>query len=202
MRPFEKAGMYAEMHRLLQEYDRYTADHSKQVAFIAKAIATQLSFSEELVEVVYLAALVHDIGKVRVPLEILNKPGKLTDEEYGVIKGHPRHGYDMLDPMIFPEIIRIAVLSHHERIDGKGYPNNASCSEIDKISRILAVADVFDALVSDRPYRKGMAREKAIRIMRDDTGTHFCPEVIEAFLMVEPMLWPEGIYIYTDLQHT
>ncbi|MEK3955717.1 MULTISPECIES: HD-GYP domain-containing protein [unclassified Psychrobacillus] len=188
-----KRDRYEQMYRHLLAYDGYTADHSNHVANVATEIAREMNFTEEDVEMIYFAARLHDIGKIYVPLEILNKPGRLTEEEFQIVKGHPLHGYNMLDKNLFPENVRKAVLSHHERVDGKGYPHSLPEEEIDVFSRIISVADVYDALISERPYRPALKRETALNIIKKDTGTHFCPEVVSAFFQVEDELYAQMI---------
>ena len=124
----------------------------------------------------------HDIGKVGIPSEVLNKPGKLTDEEYELIKSHTTQGYEALkDISIMPELA-IGALSHHERPDGRGYPNHLGGDDIPEVARIIAVADCFDAMYSNRPYRRRMNFDRVVSIIREVSGTQLAPEVVEAFL--------------------
>jgi len=130
------------------------------------------------------AALLHDIGKVGIPLSILDKPGALDDEEYAMIKKHPSIGARILEPIGSYKDIVPMVLQHHERFDGKGYPSGLSGNEIDIGARILSVADVYDALKSDRPYRKGWALERVVDLITEEAGRQFDPVVVEAFLAI------------------
>jgi HD-GYP domain-containing protein (c-di-GMP phosphodiesterase class II) len=124
----------------------------------------------------------HDIGKLGIPSRILDKPGKLEDEEIEVIKSHPTKGVTILEPIrSYAELLPI-VHQHHERFDGMGYPKGLKGESIHRSARILTVADAFDAMVSDRPYRKGLSEERAIEIIREASGTQFDPRVVETFL--------------------
>ena len=130
------------------------------------------------------AALLHDVGKVGIPLSVLDKPGALNDDEYEIIKKHPTIGARILEPIAsYADIIPI-VLQHHERFDGKGYPGGISGNDIDIGARILAVADVYDALISDRPYRKGWAVERVVDLIRKEAGCQFDPDVVDVFLAI------------------
>ena len=124
----------------------------------------------------------HDIGKVGVPAEVLNKPGKLTDEEFEMIKSHTSMGYEALkDISIMPELA-VGAQAHHERPDGRGYPNNLKSDEIPRVAQIIAVADCFDAMYSNRPYRNRMNFEKVVSIIKDVSGTQLASDVVDAFL--------------------
>ena len=124
----------------------------------------------------------HDIGKIGIPEEVLNKPGKLTDEEYAVIKSHSALGYETLKGIsIMPELATGAG-SHHERPDGKGYPRGLAGDEIPRVAQIIAVADTFDAMYSNRPYRKRMNFERVVSIIAEGRGTQLAPDVVDAFM--------------------
>ena len=141
----------------------------------------ELGISSKKLEDLHRAALLHDVGKVGIPLSVLDKPGALNDDEYEIIKKHPTIGARILEPIAsYADIIPI-VLQHHERFDGKGYPGGISGNEIDIGARILAVADVYDALISDRPYRKGWAVKNVIDYIRRESGSQFDPDVAEIF---------------------
>jgi len=178
---FEK-DMILTMIRILEYHDTYTKGHSKNVATIASLIAEKLGLNDELIRKTYWAALVHDVGKIVVPSSILNKESKLTLEEFEVIKKHPVYGHDFLSTS--PELRDLAryVFHHHERWDGKGYPAGISGEEIPLISRIIMVADSWDAMRSDRPYRKGLSKEKAMEEILKHSGAQFDPNIAKVFI--------------------
>ncbi|MBQ6575992.1 MAG: HD-GYP domain-containing protein, partial [Lachnospiraceae bacterium] len=162
--------------------DKYTNGHSSRVADYTALLAEELGYDEETVDKFRNIALLHDIGKVGIPGEVLNKPGKLTDEEYDIIKSHSALGYETLKGISIMPDLAIGAGSHHERPDGKGYPKGLKAEEIPRVSQIIAVADTFDAMYSNRPYRKRMNFEKAVSIIKDASGTQLTPDVVEAFL--------------------
>ena len=178
---FEK-DMILTMIRILEYHDTYTKGHSKNVATTASLIAEKLGLNDELIRKTYWAALVHDVGKIVVPSSILNKETKLTLEEFEVIKKHPVYGHDFLSTS--PELRDLAryVFHHHERWDGKGYPAGISGEEIPLISRIIMVADSWDAMRSDRPYRRGLSKEKAMQEILEHSGTQFDPNIVKVFI--------------------
>ncbi len=178
---FEK-DMILTMIRILEYHDTYTKGHSKNVATTASLIAEKLGLNDELIRKTYWAALVHDVGKIVVPSSILNKESKLTIEEFEVIKKHPVYGHDFLSTS--PELRDLAryVFHHHERWDGKGYPAGISGEEIPLISRIIMVADSWDAMRSDRPYRKGLSKEKAMEEILKHSGAQFDPNIAKVFI--------------------
>ncbi len=162
--------------------DSYTQGHSFRVAEYTEKLARELGYDEETVEKYRNIALMHDIGKVGIPDNVLNKPGKLTDEEFNLIKSHAARGYDVLENIsIMPEIA-IGARAHHERPDGKGYPLGLSGNEIPTVAQIIAVADCFDAMYSNRPYRSRMNFDKAVSIIKEVSGTQLSSEVVDAFL--------------------
>ena len=162
--------------------DKYTKGHSSRVADYTVRLAKELGYDDETVEKYHNIALLHDIGKIGVPPEVLNKPGKLTDTEFQIIKSHSALGYNALkDISIMPELA-IGAGAHHERPDGKGYPKGLKGEEIPRVAQIIAVADTFDAMYSDRPYRKRMNFEKAVSIIKEVAGTQLAEDVVEAFL--------------------
>ena len=168
--------------RVIDMKDSYTVGHSSRVARYTSMLARELGYDDETVERYYRIALLHDVGKIGVPKSVLNKPGKLTDEEFAVIKSHTSKGYDVLkDISIMPELATGA-LSHHERPDGKGYPNGLKSGEIPRVAQIIAVADCFDAMYSNRPYRSRMNFDKAVSIIREVSGSQLTPDVVDAFL--------------------
>lgn len=164
--------------------DRYTKEHILRVQSLAVTLAKELGLSGDDLQAIETGALLHDIGKLGIPEHILAKPGKLSEDEYEKIKAHPVIGSVILEPVRFPWPVLPAVRSHHERWDGRGYPDGLKAEEIPLSARIMAVADVYDALTSDRSYREGWPPEKARRHIRDNAGTHFDPQVVEVFLRI------------------
>ncbi len=162
--------------------DRYTRRHSEDVMFYSHQIACALGLPEDECNLVLTAALLHDVGKIGVPNYILRKPGKLTDEEYKAVKQHPMMGAVIVGAVAGLENTLDAIRHHHERWDGKGYPYGLRGEEIPPMARLMAVADAYSALTTDRPYRKGMAEGKAQAILEDGAGTQWDPACVEAFL--------------------
>ncbi len=160
--------------------DPYTAGHQTRVADLAAAIAREMHLSDEKVEGIRMAGVVHDLGKIQIPAEILSKPGEISKIEYEIIKTHPQVGFDLLKGINFPWPIAKIVLQHHERMDGSGYPQGLKGNEIIIESRILAVADVVEAISSHRPYRPAMGIDVALKQIQDDKGKLFDPDVVEA----------------------
>lgn len=169
---------------LVEAKDAYTAEHSKNVQKYATKIARQLQLSENEVFHISLAALLHDIGKIRVPLNILTKPKGLTDEEYKLIQSHPVKACDILDGLIDLDDICQMVRHHHERVDGTGYPDGIDGERLELGSRILAVADTYDAMTTDRPYRKGLSREIATAELQRVMGSQLDSDIVHAFLSI------------------
>ncbi|MCE9603119.1 MAG: HD domain-containing protein [Gemmatimonadetes bacterium] len=175
------AGTLRAFARTIDANSPWTAGHSERVTHLALAIGRQLGLDEMELGRLYRGGLLHDIGKVAVPAAILDKPGKLTPEERAVVERHPGVGADILTPIPgFADVLPI-VRSHHERIDGAGYPDGLAGAAIPWLARVLAVADVYDALTSDRPYRAGMTHGQALRIMVEGTGTWLDASVLDAF---------------------
>ncbi len=150
------AGTINALATALEMRDPYTAGHQRRVGELAEAIAREMSYSGDEIRGIHLAALIHDIGKIYVPSEILSKPVELTDNEFNIIKTHPRIGYDILKKIEFPWPIAEIVYQHHERLDGSGYPRELKEDKIIFQARILAVADVVEAMTSRRPYRQAL----------------------------------------------
>ena len=168
--------------KVIDMKDEYTNGHSTRVADYTVMLARELGYDEETLEKWHNIALLHDIGKVSVPQAVLNKQGKLTDEEFALIKSHPVRGYETLKQIsIMPELA-VGAESHHERPDGKGYPRGLKGDEIPRVAQIIAVADCFDAMYSDRPYRKRMNFDKAVSIIKEVSGTQLTADVVDAFL--------------------
>jgi putative nucleotidyltransferase with HDIG domain len=177
-------GTLRALARTVDAKSSWTAGHSTRVTKMALKIASALAISSKKLDDLHRAALLHDIGKVGIPLSILDKPGALDDEEYTMIKKHPSIGARILEPIASYKDIIPMVLQHHERYDGKGYPGGLSGNEIDIGAKILAVADVFDALKSDRPYREGWALERVIDLITEEAGRQFDPVIVDAFLAI------------------
>jgi len=156
--------------KIVETRDPYTAGHQKRVADLARAIAEEMKFSKDKVEGIYMAGMIHDIGKIYVPAEILSKPGRLTQLEFFMIKTHPQYGYNILKDVDFPWPIALAILQHHERLDGSGYPQGLSGRDIILEARILAVADVVEAMSSHRPYREALGIERALEEIKKNRG--------------------------------
>jgi PAS domain S-box-containing protein len=162
--------------------DPYTAGHQRQVAELCVGIARQLGLSEERIRGLDLAASIHDLGKVSIPAEILSKPGRLTPIEFELVKTHPDTGYEIVKDIDFPWPIAEMVRQHHERLDGSGYPRGLKGDEILLEARIIAVADVLDAMASHRPYRPGLGLEAALHEITKQSGTKLDPNVVAACL--------------------
>ena len=164
--------------------DPYTAGHQTRVAKIAYAIAVEMGLSKHKTEGVRIAGLIHDIGKMAVPAEILSKPGKITEHEFGIIKSHPEVGYNILKKIDFPWPIAQIVYQHHERMDGSGYPQGLSGKDILLEARIMAVADVVEAMASHRPYRPALGIDNALEEIEKNKDGVFEPEVVDACLRI------------------
>lgn len=164
--------------------DHYTSGHSKRVAGYAHMIAERMGKSREQQAEIYRAGLLHDIGKIRIPVEIISKPGQLSEEEYNIIKIHPVTGYQMLQQISEDSEIAIAARYHHERYDGKGYPNGLSERNIPEIARILGVADSYDAMASNRSYRKALPQKVVRDEIEKGKGTQFDPEIADIMLQL------------------
>ncbi len=176
-------GTLESLRLAVDAKDSYTAGHSDRVSYYSVLIGKQLGMSEEDIEILKQGALFHDIGKIGIPDAVLQKPGKLTDEEYDDIKNHPSIGAKILGPAkIFEKLIPM-VLHHHERFDGRGYPGGLKGEEIPYMARIVCVADSFDAMTSDRAYRPRFTVVKAMEEMENCKGTQFDPELVDAFMI-------------------
>jgi putative nucleotidyltransferase with HDIG domain len=177
-------GTMKALARTVDAKSPWTAGHSERVANMALEIGKELGLAHADLEKLRRGALLHDIGKIGVPAVILDKTDRLTEEEYQSIRNHPTTGVRILEPITpYADIVDL-VAQHHECIDGKGYPNGLSGDDISFGARILSVADSFDAMVSDRPYRSGMDMLQAIEVMREESGKQFDPIVVTAFLKV------------------
>jgi putative nucleotidyltransferase with HDIG domain len=164
----------------VEKKDSYTYKHSERVALFAVKIAKKLMLPKEKLENVYISSLLHDIGKVHTPSEILNKPGKLTVEEYEIVKRHPADGAKMVKDLYYDGIASI-IEQHHERLDGSGYPYGLKGDQISLEARIIAVSDAFDAMTEDRAYRKAFSKEFALSELKRLVTTHYDPDVVAVF---------------------
>ncbi len=160
--------------------DPYTAGHQRRVAALADAIAARLSYRNGHYSALHMAARVHDVGKIAVPAELLSKPGRLSDAEFSMIRGHSQVGYDLLAPVEFALPVAETVLQHHERLDGSGYPRGLKGDEILPEARILAVADVVEAMITHRPYRPALPLEEALAEIGPDSRGRFDADAAEA----------------------
>jgi putative nucleotidyltransferase with HDIG domain len=165
----------------IEARDPYTRGHSERVAQFSKAIAEELNWDKNEIELIDWGGMLHDVGKIGIPDSILNKQGKLTDDEYNKIKSHPLIGAQIVKDISFLEPAIPYILEHHERFDGKGYPMGVAGKNISIKGRVLAVADTFDAMTSDRPYRKAFKPEYALKEILRNEGTQFDSEIVWAF---------------------
>ncbi len=175
-------GTMLAIAKMVEQKDLYTSGHQYRVAMIGLAIATELGWSEESREIVYRAGIVHDIGKIGIPSEILSKPAKLTQYEFALIKTHPEAGYQILKdlPLLLP--IADIILQHHERLNGSGYPKGLLGNEILPEAQILTVADVFESMISHRPYRPALGQDVAIEELVKNKGVFYSEEIVNALV--------------------
>lgn len=165
----------------IESKDAYTQGHCMRVADLACALARRAGFDERRMFWFRVGALLHDVGKIDIPAEILNKPGRLTAEEWALMRSHPEAGVELLKGIDFPEDVVPIILSHHEKWDGTGYPHGLAGEAIPMVARILGLADVYDALTTARSYKPGLPHGTALQIIRDDAGTHFDPGLLPLF---------------------
>lgn len=194
----ENAGKKSDHEHIYQSYestiyaltaaidtkDHYTFGHSNNVAYYATSLAKALNYTTEMVEIIRQAALLHDVGKIGIPEYILNKEGKLTDEEYEIMKGHVEASIGIIRHLPSLDYVIPAVIGHHERYDGNGYPRRIAGEDIPASARILCIADSFDAMTSKRCYKELMPVEKALRIIREEEGKQFDPDMAEVFIHI------------------
>jgi len=177
-------GTISALIMTVEYRDPYTGGHQQRVSDLASAIAKEMGFPEDKIMGIRMAGLLHDIGKIAIPVEILSKPGRLSKTEFELIKNHPQVGYDILNSIKFPWPISQIVLQHHERIDGSGYPNGLSGNEILIEAKILGVADVVEAMASHRPYRAALGIDKALEEISNNKGKYYDTEAANACLRV------------------
>jgi len=172
-------GAINTIAKIIEAKDPYTSGHQQRVSQLATAIAKELNFSSDKIEGIRIASLIHDIGKISLPAEILSRPTRLTDLEFSLIKGHSQIGYDILKSIEFPWPIEKIVLQHHERLNGSGYPRGLKGEDIIIEARIIGVADVVEAISSHRPYRPALGTDKALEEITKNKGTLYDPEVVD-----------------------
>lgn len=172
------------MSNAVDARDQYTAGHSSRVTKLSLMIAEKMKLKKKYIRILEYGTIFHDIGKIGIPDNILNKPGTLTKEEFDLIKSHPSMGTKILQDISFLQDALPLILHHHERFDGKGYPNNLAGHDIPLGSRIIAVADAYDAMTSDRPYRKALEKNVAITEIIKYSGAQFDPEIVNIFLEI------------------
>jgi HD-GYP domain-containing protein (c-di-GMP phosphodiesterase class II) len=170
--------------RAVEARDSFTRGHTERVTDLATAIGNQMKLSEEQLFNLEIGSLLHDVGQIGIPDAILQKPGPLEDDEYARVKRHPEDGKKMIEPVSYIEEAIPTILYHHERFDGSGYPEKLQGEQIPLAGRIIAVADVFDALTNDRPYRDRLPEEQAIQLIKEGKGSKFDPVVVDVFLKV------------------
>ena len=177
-----RSSVICAFNQLLDLKDLNTGVHSTRLAEWGMRVGHELGLEEEQLQNLEVAALLHDLGKVGIPDAILRKPGRLDEEEYKLMKKHPEYGWAVLRVVPGFERAALDILHHHENFDGKGYPAGLKETEIPVVSRIVSVIDAFDAMVSSRPYRKGLPFEEAVRRLLEASGTQFDAAVVRCFL--------------------
>jgi len=177
-------GIIQTLSVAIESKDSYAIGHQKRVAKLARCIAEEMGLSKDRIEGVTIAASLHDIGKISIPTEILNKSDQLSEDEFNMIKSHPRLGYDILNEIEFPHPIAQIVLQHHERLDGSGYPSSLSGKDILLEAKILSVADVIDAMLSPHPYRPAFGLDKVLDEISRNRGILYDFNVVYACLVV------------------
>jgi len=175
-------GIIDLMASVVESRDPYTAGHQRRVSDLARSIATEMGLARDVVEGIRTAGLVHDLGKIAIPAEILSKPGRLTALEYQMIQTHVSVAYELLKPIQFPWPIANAVAQHHERLDGSGYPAHLAGDAIGVPGRVLAVADVVESMASHRPYRPALGTDRALEEIQGGRGTQYDPNAVDACL--------------------
>jgi len=175
-------GVIQAMSVTVEKRDPYTAGHQKRATTLAVSIATEMGLSEDEIKGIEMAGLIHDIGKISIPADILSKPGRLNTAEFELIRRHPHVAYEILQEIDFPWPVDKIVLQHHERVDGSGYPLGLTGDETLLEARILAVADVVETMASHRPYRAGLGLDKAISEVKENRGGLFDPMAVDACL--------------------
>ncbi|MFW6172132.1 MAG: HD domain-containing phosphohydrolase [Elusimicrobiota bacterium] len=180
----ETQNIVVSLAHAIEAKDPYTRGHSDRVGKYSKEIALALGFSESKAEDLYWAGVLHDIGKIAVPLEILTKPSELSEQEYDKIKSHPIVSYNICKGLRTLKRVLSAIKHHHERWDGNGYPDGLKEKEIPAEARIMAVADAYDALTSDRAYRKAVTSSEALEILKNGKGTQWQDSIVDTFIEI------------------
>ena len=180
----------------IEAKDEYTRGHSERVTFYSMELARDLNYSNEQIKIIEFGGILHDVGKIGIPINILSKPSKLTDSEFAEMKKHPVIGEEIVREIKFLKPCLPIIRSHHERLDGFGYPDALKEEEIPENVRIVTIADAFDAMTSDRPYRKALPLEEAIKRLKESAGTQFDKNLVDVFLNITiPRLKKEGRFI-------
>ena len=183
------SGLVRSMSSAIDAKDHYTSGHSERVAKLSVALAKQLQLDQETIAIIHLGGLLHDIGKIGIDDTVLNKPSSLTETEFQALKLHPQFGYDILQGIQQLQKVLPIVLHHHENWDGSGYPAGLAGTDIPLIARIVSVADSFDAMSSDRPYRKGLSVEAIDSIFRNGAGTQWDADIIDAYFEISEEIY-------------
>ncbi len=186
-----QTGVMLALNMMLDLKDLTTGLHATRLAEWAVRVAEQLGVGHQELRDIEFASLLHDVGKIGVPDALLQKPGRLTDEERATVRKHPEYGWAILRSVPGFERASLLVLHHHERFDGNGYPAGLVGDEIPLGSRIVAIVDAFDAMLSDRSYRRGLPLEEALRRLEAGTGTQFDPRIVTHFTRLVAKLLPE-----------
>ncbi len=187
-------GTIEAIIQVVEMRDPYTAGHQRRVAHLARAMATEMGLPFDMIEGIRMAAVIHDIGKVSVPAEILSKPGKLTEKEFELVKDHTVTGYDILKDLEFPWPIAEIIYQHHEKLDGSGYPRGLKGDEVLMEARIIAVADVVEAMASHRPFRPALGMDAALDEIKAHRGSLYDPDAVDTCVK----LFTEKGYTLTD----
>jgi putative two-component system response regulator len=177
-------GTITSLCSAIEAKDKYTRGHSDRVFYYALKMAKELRLSKQNVEQLRYASFLHDLGKIGIPNSILLKPGKLTPEEYALVKEHPKVGEKILNPIRFLQQTKSIIRHHHERVDGGGYPDGIDFDNLTIEERIISVADAYDSMRSERPYRGPLSKREALNILKKEKGKQFCPRCVDVFIRI------------------
>ncbi|MDD5553962.1 MAG: HD domain-containing protein, partial [Candidatus Omnitrophica bacterium] len=177
-------SMYA-FSKSMEARDNYTAEHAEEMSTLVLRLGKKIGLDKEMLSNLERGAILHDIGKIGISDAILRKKGKLTPEEYETIKMHPKIGAEIIRAVHFLQDVVPVVLHHHEKWDGTGYPSGLKGKEIPLLARIVGIADVYQALISERPYRKAYSKKEALKILKDEAGTHFEKDLVDIMVKLE-----------------